>query len=480
MADNLRSVVGGRWLQRPERLAEPVGVGIDSREDLAGRVFIALRGQRHDGHDHLAEATARGAVVLIVECDPARGVVPRDVGVLRVESTHRALTRLATAYRDQLAATKVIAVTGSSGKTTTRRMIHHVLSRVLRGTEAPKSFNNHIGVPLTLLGARSSDRYVVAEIGTSAPGEIATLAAVARPDIAVITMIGQAHLEGLGSVEGVAREKATLLYHMREGGTPIVNADSPPLREHLRNLPSVILFGKSDDADLRLTGRGREGDLWWFEINHRNRFRLGLAGEHNAINAIAAVAVARRMGLTDELIDQGLATVKPVDMRMSRLRIGSIDVYNDAYNANPDSMQAALSAFVELTADAPRRVVILGDMLELGGDSARLHHELGEALANAPRLAAIDHAIFVGPQSKHGADAVRRAWGAGRMTEIARLNDESGTAIAALLRPRDAVLIKASRGSALEQVLASIEQRHGRTPSVEPASRPRPHDCPVA
>jgi UDP-N-acetylmuramoyl-tripeptide--D-alanyl-D-alanine ligase len=363
--DNLCHHSGGRWLQPPQHNGKLRGVGIDSRSDLARRVFVAIRGETHDGHGHLREAVSAGAGLLIVHELPTGGL-PGDVGVILVDDTRKALGRLAAAYRQQLSGAVVIAVTGSAGKTTVKMLIDRVLSTSLRGRAAPKSFNNDIGVPLTILSADPHDEYIVVEIGANAPGEIGQLAAIARPNIGVITTVGRAHLQGFGTLSKVAHEKAMLLRHLKSHQVrrlAVVNADVPRLRDHLCIPHTVKLFGEAEDADLRLTDRGAENGAWWLEVNRSQRFRLGLPGRHNAVNALAAVAVARRLWIDDTLIDDALAGCRPVDMRLTRQHVNGVMVYNDAYNANPESVVASLETFAELAADAPRRVIVLGDML---------------------------------------------------------------------------------------------------------------------
>jgi UDP-N-acetylmuramoyl-tripeptide--D-alanyl-D-alanine ligase len=481
---NIRAVVGGKWLRRPDispaapqraRLSHPIGVGIDTRQPLTGRMYIAIRGEHHDGHAFLNDAVQAGAVLLLVDHLPADAAIPPNVGIIEVPDTRRALGRLAAAYRQTLTSTRVIAVTGSAGKTTTKHLIHSVLSPSLRGTAALKSFNNDIGVPLTLLAASPGNQYVVVEAGTSSPGEIAGLADIIEPNIAVITSIGHAHIEQLGSLEGVAAEKAALLRNLpndRAGGAlAVVTADCPALRPFLRITENAILFGRSDDADLRLTGRGRDERGWWFAINGRSRFHLPLAGEHNALNAIAAVAVARRMGVADDRIAAALAQVRPVTMRMEEQLIGDVRVINDAYNANPESMRASITAFLESTPDAPRRVLILGDMLELGDASTSQHRQLLEWIARHRNAAEIDTVVLIGPAMARAhasvGDALRDAIGrrntdakrSDRLLLHAELTDDEAPAIAALLQAGDTVLLKASRGMALERIAAALPKR---------------------
>ncbi|MDY7109508.1 MAG: UDP-N-acetylmuramoyl-tripeptide--D-alanyl-D-alanine ligase [Planctomycetota bacterium] len=481
--DNLRALAGGRWLQRPVGDDDPVGVGTDTRDDLSGRVFVAIRGERFDGHDYLVNAAGKGAVMAIVDREPSPANLPEGLGVLLVNDARRALARIALAYRRTLSATKVIAITGSSGKTTTKRLVHAVLSSALPGSAAPRSFNNDIGVPLTILSARPHDRYLVVEIGTNAPGEIAPLAAIAEPDIAVITNVGRAHLAGFGSIDAILREKAALLSHLSRDGTAIISADVPGLADYARAVPTIIRIGESDVADLRLTARGRHDGpprRNWFEINGRFRFDLSLPGKHNALNALAAVAIGRRFGLSDEQISSVLGGVDPEPMRMMKQRVGDIIVYNDAYNANPDSMAAALEAFGELAADAPRRIVVLGDMLELGEAGPALHRELGERLLDLDGRSGIDHAVFVGELVTHTTESLAASWPASRFTLLPELNDGAGGRVADLLRPGDAVLIKGSRILGLERLIDMLDRSGAAagapsaTAEVEMKDAPRP------
>lgn len=469
--EQIRSVAGAKWLQKSDRPTIVKGVGIDSREDLTYKAFIAIKGDTHDGHDHLAQAVQKGSPLLIVEtakamagaAGAAKLKLPPNVAVMHVENTRKALGRIAHAHRLSLRGTKVIGVVGSSGKTTTKRLIHGVLSASMHGSASPKSFNNDIGVPLTLLAAKSNDKYLVVEIGTNAPGEIADLSELVVPDIAVITMVGREHLEGLGTVEDVAREEAAVLDALPSDGPgdgiAIINADCPLLRPHFKRCKTRILFGENDDADLRLTDRSpdpEQADHWRFEVNGRVWFSLALPGRHNAMNALAAVAVGRRMGLDDETIRAGLLSVKPDAMRMMTQVVGGVTFHNDAYNANPDSVAAALETFAEITANAPRRVVLLGDMLELGDEAIALHREVGDHLSRIHARSRLDHVVLVGELMTHAADRFRIAAGNDHVS-CARNIDDAVAIARRIIRPEDVVLVKASRGIALERVIAAFE-----------------------
>lgn len=464
IAENIRALIGGTWIARPRGGATEVdGLSIDSRSIKPGQAFLAIKGERTDGHAYLRQAIAAGAALAIVDHPQLleKGLVGGEapIAVLQVKDTGQALLRLAAAYRKTLETTKVIAVAGSNGKTTTKGLIHTVLSTRLRGSASPKSFNNALGVPLTILGAKRSDNYLVCEVGTNAPGEIAQLAAVVQPDIAVITSIGREHLELLGSLEGVAREEASIVASLKPGGAAIYNADAPLLHDAVQSIisnvqgASSVRFGCSEDADLRLTRieSGRDGVS--FRMNERGAYSVPLLGRHNAMNAAAAVSVARRMGIDEDDIRAGLAAGTPAEMRLQRMSAGGIDFINDAYNANPDSMLAALDVLVEAGAGNTRRIAVLGDMLEQGAGGPDVHREIGLAVA---RKTAIDLAVLVGPLMGFAAERLAKHWPASKVVMIPTLDDLAAAQIAALCAPGDCVLLKGSRGMALERVLKAL------------------------
>ncbi|MHC4413850.1 MAG: UDP-N-acetylmuramoyl-tripeptide--D-alanyl-D-alanine ligase [Planctomycetota bacterium] len=472
-SENIREVTGGRWVRRPDRRLILDGVGIDSRADLANRVFFAIKGERHDGHDYAGEAYRRaGARLMIVDRAPPDSDLPPEAGVLLVDDTRAALGRLASAYRGTLTETSVIAVTGSAGKTTVKGLIDAVLATSMRGSAAPGSYNNDIGVPLTVLRADPRDRYLVVEIGANRPGEIDRLAAMTRPDVGVITMIGRAHLEGFGSLPTIAREKAALVANLRSKRLAVVNADSPHLRDCLHPGGSIITFGRTEGADLRLSRWGTDENGGWFEVNRRRRFRLGLPGAHNAVNALAALAVGRQAGVVDERISDALARCRPVPMRMTRLEIGGTVVYNDAYNANPDSVQASLETFAELSAEAARRIIVLGDMLELGEAAPEMHREIGHRLIELDRRLRIDRVVLVGPLSAHTAETIRDRWGKEQLTVLADLDRGAAAAVARALGPGDAVLLKGSRAIGVERLIDAMGRRQDSHARPAAAARP--------
>ncbi|MEO1512909.1 MAG: UDP-N-acetylmuramoyl-tripeptide--D-alanyl-D-alanine ligase, partial [Planctomycetota bacterium] len=323
--ESIRTHTGGTFLARAEQARECHGVSIDTRELAPGQLFVALPGERTDGHDHLQKAADAGATIALVERDVE---APAGMTLAKVDSCRTALARLASAYRTTLRSTRVVGVTGSNGKTTTVRLLDHVLGSALRGSASRKSFNNELGLPLTILNARPTDQYLVCEIGMSNPGEIRKLAAIARPDVGVVTSIGRAHLESFGTVAGIAKEKASLLFELAESGIGIVTADSDELEPSLPPGVPMIRFGERDTADLRLTSveHSREGVR--FQLNDRAWFEVPLVGAHNAWNAAATVAVARRLGLSDGQIAESLRTAAGAAMRLDRRTVAGIEIVN--------------------------------------------------------------------------------------------------------------------------------------------------------
>ncbi len=423
------------------------GFSIDTRTIRPGDCFVAIRGPRFDGHDFVPDAVRKGAAGIVVD----RAVEVRaGVPVVGVTDAVEAVGRLAAAHRDRLRA-RVIAVTGSNGKTTTKEMLSHILRGRLRVAGAVKSYNNAIGVPLTLLGASGDDEVLVVEAGTNHPGELAALGAVIRPDVAVITHVGPSHLEGLGDEAGVAREKASLLDHVRAGGTAVLNADNAwtaAMAQTCRH--RAVTFGVGHGAQVKAV------DIQWQARAIRFRvgetvFRLEMLGEWNVHNALAASAAAREAGVPVEESAERLKGFNPPGMRMEVREAGGIVWVNDAYNANPASTLAAIAEFSRLKPSG-RRVVVFGDMRELGPESPRFHRSIGEALARIDLGCAVFVGVEVGPAAARFREltgdrvAVREVPDAGAASK----------ALAQYLRPGDMVLLKGSRAMALERVLDSF------------------------
>lgn len=465
--DGFRAAAGGTWLARPaDAGATLTGVSIDSRSIAPGQAFVAITGDRTDGHLYLESAARSRASLLIVSREPV-GVLPQGLGVLRVADTRTALLRLAGAWRKHLDGTRVVAVVGSNGKTTTVRLIDAALGSTMRGSASVKSFNNAVGVPLTILGARRGDHYLICEVGTSSPGEIASLAQIVQPDVAVITSIGREHLEFLGTLRGVATEEASVLDHLRPGGIGVVTADSPDLDEVLRARaarrgdqgPVLIRFGVGPTSDVRVVRTEQSPDGTSFELNDRATFAIPLIGAHNASNAGAAVAVARRFRVADADIRRGLASTKGASMRLERRRVGAIELINDAYNANPDSVMAAIGTLAGLRpSGSGRRVLILGDMLELGPEGPGMHDEVVRAAAGD---ASIERVALVGPLMAARAGIIREARGDAGLVAVGDSDADNAGRVARMVGPGDVVLLKGSRGMRLERIAEAIEAAHG-------------------
>lgn len=491
--DEIRRAVKGKWLMRPEHLRTFNGrIATDSRKVAQGELFIAIKGERFDAHDFLKEIIAREPAAVLVHAEPQAELLAqareKGVTIILVENTVVALNRLAAAYRSNEIVpgfrAKVIAVGGSNGKTTTKRIIHALLSEKYGeagGHASPKSFNNNIGMPLTLLEVAPSHEYVVLEIGTNAPGEITALGEVCRPDIAVITSVGLEHLEKLGDLAGVAREEASIAPHVATGGTLIFPAETPELTQALKLAQAQRILiaseaGAARDADLVLTSVESTARGTSFSINSRGRFMVPLVGEHNAFNALVAIAVARRLGVTDEQISTGLQKVQPAEGRFQLLQAGPYAVINDAYNANPTSMEASLRTFAALPAPAKsRKVVILGDMRELGAATEAMHRQAGTLVGSLP----FQLFIAIGKSMEIAAAEVR---------EDGRLKAELRTArpkvicypdaaaarekLLTHLKKSDQILLKGSHSMNLESLLETLRGENVR-PKVKSATRRR-------
>ncbi|MFZ4572886.1 MAG: UDP-N-acetylmuramoyl-tripeptide--D-alanyl-D-alanine ligase [Phycisphaerales bacterium] len=457
-SDHLRTVLAGQWAVRPKSALTVLGLTTDSRKPAIGKAFLALKGERTDGHEFLADAARSGVALLIVDRpEPPVGGWPSGVAVLKVGNTAAALLRLAGAYRRQLEGTKVIAVAGSNGKTTTVRLIDGVLSASRRGTASIKSFNNAVGVPLTILAAKPTDQFLICEAGTNAAGELEQLAQVIEPDIGVITSIGREHLEGFGDLSGVLREESSLFKYLRNGGIAVLCADAPGLVDAVKSfagrlLGGIITFGFHKDADVRIAKfeSGFEGVR--FTLHDRSVFFVPLMGRHNASNAAAAIAVGRRLGLANEEIEAALGKTRGPEMRLERREIAGVRFLNDAYNANPESMLAAAEVLDSVSRELKptRRVVVLGDMLELGEASPASHAEVARAFGGS----APDLAIVVGPRFTAEAAAFSTST---RVVALPDLADGRDATAAAMLAAGDLVLLKGSRGIGLERVIKAFE-----------------------
>ncbi len=453
----LDEATGGSWVGEPPAAVERVG--IDTRERVNSGMFVAITGPNHDGHQHLAAAADAGALAAMVERVPEGHDVSR-LPLLVVKNCRHALGVMARLHRDTLTETVVVAITGSVGKTTTRHLMESVLVSHGPGTASVRSFNNDLGVPLTLLSARKNDRWLLAEVGTNAPGEILHLGTMVQPDVVVITGTGRAHLEGFGDEASVAAEKASLLDTLSEEGSAFVNIDRPAIHTELAARSgrrwSSTTYGHSKDAELSLVRREVNGDVQSIETNDGFKAQCGLAGLHNAVNALPVIGVARLLGVDSDAIRRGLESATPPPMRMERIELpNATSVWNDAYNANPESMVAAFSTFKEMAAANERRVAIVGDMLELGEEGPRLHREVGASLAESK----VDLVVGIGDGGKLIVNGAVAAGHAGETMTFDSSDDPH--AIAAICQSGDQVLLKASRGVGLERILEAMTTGKG-------------------
>ncbi len=451
--DEIVSAIGGKPDGKTPQAAV-ARVCTDTREIQPGDLFFALPGEQFDGHDFVDAALSGGAAAAVVS-DAARVPVRwRGTGrMIVVRDAVDALGRLAAFHRTQAAAL-VIGVVGSNGKTTTKEMIRAVLASRKRGRAALKSFNNQIGVPLTLLSVETADEFVVVEIGTNHPGEIATLAQIARPDIGVVTSIGEEHLEFFGDVSKVAEEELSLLGHIRRRGCVVMQADCRKyVVGSIRDDLTVLTFGVDAASDMRATDVRFDGGVQRFKVNERFEYELPTAGVHNVSNALAAIAVGMRLGMGHAEIAAALATAKMPPMRLERREIGDVTLINDAYNANPTSMRAALASMEQL-GGRRRQVVVLGDMRELGADSGRYHEELGRAAGRSTASVI----VAVGAFSRTVADGATSTAGAAKRIYWHPNVETAGAALEELIEPGDVVLLKGSRAVRLERVVPAIER----------------------
>lgn len=443
-----------------------VGITTDSRHDLRGQLFVALRGERFDGHEFAREAADRGAAGVLVE----REVPGLAIGAVKVASTLTALGTLGSAHRRRWGK-RLVAVAGSAGKTTTRSTITALLS-ALPGVNvhfAAGNLNNLIGVPLVLLGLRAGDELGVVEIGTNAPGEVRTLSLLAEPNVAVLTLIGIEHSEGLGDIDGIEREEGEIWSGLSASGVAVWNADDERVRRTVSEAkPAISIgYGKATDASYRLLSRSSTalgGSRLQIErhtahVSGSITLETPLLGDAGAYATLAALAVAEWVAssaLSAEIVNAALGTAgEPGRLTPITLADGTV-LLDDSYNSNPASVESSLTAAREVaTARHARLLLVIGEMRELGPRSVDFHREVAENIAKsgASRLIAVggDAAEFVAPAQARGLAA-----------EFAANADDALSLLLAQVEPGDVVLVKASRGVRAERVVRGLLEAKGR------------------
>jgi UDP-N-acetylmuramoyl-tripeptide--D-alanyl-D-alanine ligase len=463
----IREIIGARLLTAEDPRVAKQGIRrlcTDSREIGRGDLFVALKGERFDGHDFVPAALRQGAVGALVQDDyRLPSAVPRKaraaIGpvLLGVPDTLLAYQRLAAHHRNRFRI-PVVAVTGSNGKTTTKEMVADILARRWPVLRTEGNLNNRIGVPQTLFRLTPRHKAAVVEMGVDQPGQTARLCEIVRPTIGLITNIGPDHLEFFGTMDVSAQAKGELLDALPADGSVVLNADDAYFGYlAARARCEILSFGLSEKAQVRadrLVMGAREGTRFQLKLPGRGKpqpVSLAAHGLHNVLNALAAAAVGHVMGLSPATIAEGLARFRPAAMRSQVLTVGGIRLINDCYNANPASMKAAIDLLLALGAGA-RTVAVLGDMLELGPAAAALHREVGAYLA----AKGVVHLIACGTLGRHLAEGARDAGMAPERVQHAPDAARAGAALRAFVQEGDVVLVKASRGMKMEQAIEAL------------------------
>ncbi|CAM2827956.1 UDP-N-acetylmuramoyl-tripeptide--D-alanyl-D-alanine ligase [Paenibacillus sediminis] len=432
------------------------GVVTDSRKITEHCLFVPLTGERFDGHEFAAQSLSSGAAASLWQRDHG---APPEGAVIEVEDTLKALQQLAKSYLSECG-TQVVGITGSNGKTTTKDIVTSLLATTFKVHKTQGNFNNHIGLPLTILQLDEDTDIAVLEMGMSARHEIELLSSIANPEVAVITNIGESHLLQLGSREEIARAKMEIASGMKPGGLLVYNGDEPLLAKVLAEpdtkLPEGLkrfTFGLNQHNDIYPTGMmfQSSGVIFTSNVGPEGALSLPILGQHNVVNCLAAIAVARHYGVRDEAIREGLEHIDLTGMRIEIITGKSgVTILNDAYNASPTSVKAAIDV-LEKMKGYRHKVAVLGDMLELGSQEEAFHEEIGNYLTPAK----VDLLFTYGPLARKYAEGAYKHLPA---QNIYVFSDKAEliTKLQEVIHPRDVVLVKASRGMKLEEVVYAL------------------------
>jgi UDP-N-acetylmuramoyl-tripeptide--D-alanyl-D-alanine ligase len=431
--------------------AVATGYSIDSRTLKPGDLFIALPGERFDGHDYVAAALEKGATAAVVQHD--KKIEGDSRRLLHVDDSLRALQSLGAAVRRRWGKS-LLAVTGSAGKTTTKEILAHLLMTRYRVMKSTGNLNNHIGLPLELLKLEPEHDVAVVEMGMNHPGEIRALGMLAHHDLAIVTCVAPVHLEFFSSVAEIAHAKYEIIETLHPGGIAVLNADDEYVRQFGRDFHGkVVTFGVRHAADVGAGNvhiRGVEGSSFDLVVESvRERVDLPLLGEHNLYNALAATAAALERGIRPSQAAAALATLQPAEKRGQLLEVSGATIINDCYNSNPKALLTMIDTLSSMTAQ--RRILAAGEMLELGTTGEKLHGEAGRYAAEKK----IDWVIGVRGLAKA---LVEGASGGGARATYVETPEEAGELLAKELRPGDAVLLKGSRGVKLEKALEKLQK----------------------
>ena len=428
----------------------------DSRAVKAGDCFFAIRGDNFDGHDFIADTISKGASCVVAD----KGYeIKDDFGgvIIQVEDTVAALGRVGAGYRNELGC-KVVGITGSAGKTTTREMISHVLGGRFECFQAKGSFNNNIGVPLTLLGADEGCEVLIVELGTNAPGEIEYLSKLAESDIAVVVNVYPAHLAGFGSVENIAREKFAILSGVRAGGVLIYNESIEKIYSGFKGSDGkrLVSFGVGDIGDIRVAVKS-QGKFGSRIVVDGIEVEIPVAGRGNIENAAAAWSVCRELGISAAEFGEAMKSFSAVGMRLEIINAGGVIILSDCYNANPASMANAIESLERLSEDGRRKVFIAGDMLELGEDSETYHEQVGRLAAQA----GVELLLCCGEYGYWTARGAQESCDGKIEIKIFKNTKEVCDCLEKILRSDDIILVKGSRGIKLESAVEKISGMFG-------------------